>query len=179
MLNKLGTTENMVIYHENGNKSYEFKTNSDGFIQEATRDKNGYPLTYKNSDGSTSLFTRDEQGKKLAYKDSNGYYEIKRKKVTQQEYEAFIQSLGKPKTVVQELLENLNNRLSLIQSEPNGIVRDTMINNFLIDTDHSLEKEKQQTLQGVYEGQKNHSASDEENKIMAKHWYQETFKQNK
>ena len=45
--------------------------------------------------------------------------------------------------------------------------------------DQALEKEKQQTLLGVYESQKNHSASDEENKIMAEHWFNETFKQNK
>ena len=87
MLNKLGTTEDMIEYHPNGNKSYEFKTYSDGFIQEATRDKNGYPLTYKNS---------------------RGYYEVKEKEVTQQEYEAFINELEK-KQIKQQMKKYIIN----------------------------------------------------------------------
>ena len=46
MKNKNGTTENMTEYHPNGNKSYEFKRFSDGFI-EYNYDKNGKKLTFK------------------------------------------------------------------------------------------------------------------------------------
>ena len=34
---------------------------------------------------------------------------------------------------VQKIKDELDKRLSIILSEPNGIVRETMINNFLID----------------------------------------------
>ena len=101
MLNKLGTTEDMVIYHQNGKKSYEFMTCPSGLIIEKTFDKNEQLLIGKNSDGITALFTRDEYGHELAYKNTDGYYSIKDKKVTQEIYESFIQSLEKPKTVVE------------------------------------------------------------------------------
>ena len=168
MLNKLGTTENMIEYHDNGNKSYEFITDSDGDITERTFDKNGNALTVKKA--LYQLFsyelTRDEQGNELAYKNTDGIYTIKGKQVTQQEYEAFIQELEKPKTAMQELIDYMKTYFHLT---------DESLEMF----DKALEKEKQQTLLGVYEGQKNHSASDEENKIMAEHWFNETFKQNK
>lgn len=34
---------------------------------------------------------------------------------------------------IQKIKDELDKRLSVILSEPNGIVRETMINNFLID----------------------------------------------
>ena len=132
MLNKLGTTENMIEYHENGNKSYEFKTYSDGFAEELIFDKNGKRLTCKDIYGYSSLFTRDEYGHELAYKDSNGYYTIKDKKATQEEYEAFIQELEKPKTAMQELIDYMKTYFYLT---------DESLEMF----DQALEKEKQQT----------------------------------
>jgi hypothetical protein len=79
---------------------------------------------------------------------------------------------GKPKkqTVLLELRQWVDTELKLLNYEHPII---------LSKIDELLEKEKHQTLLGVYEGQKNHSASDEENKIMAEHWYQQTFKQKK
>ena len=106
MLNKLGTTEDMVIYHENGNLCYEFTNLSNGLIKELTFDKNGLLLNKKNSDGITALFTRDEYGHELAYKDSNGYYRIKDKDATQEEYEAFIKELEK-KQIKQQIKQQM------------------------------------------------------------------------
>jgi hypothetical protein len=97
MKNKLGTIENMVEYHENGKLSYEFMTNPIGLIEEKTFDKNGNILTVKYSKGYSCEYTRDENGNELAFRDSNGQYIIKDKQVTQEEYEAFIQELEKPK----------------------------------------------------------------------------------
>ncbi len=51
------------------------------------------------------------------------------------------------KTAVQVLLNELQRRLGMIQSEPNGIVRETMIDNLLIDSETSLETEKQQIVE--------------------------------
>ena len=96
MLNKLGTTEKMVIYHPNGKLSYDFTTNPNGIFIEKTFDKNGKTLIIKDSEGYTAFFTRDEQGNKLAYKNSRGYYEVKNKEVTKEIYEAFIESLENP-----------------------------------------------------------------------------------
>jgi len=93
MKNKNGTTENMVEYHENGNKSYEFITYPNGFTSEEYFDKNGFALNGKDSDGYSYLCTRDDDGKELAFKDSDGIYGVKGQKVTQQEYEAFIELL--------------------------------------------------------------------------------------
>ena len=125
MKNKKGTTEDMIEYHENGNKSYEFTTDSDtGVITEFTYDKNGYNLSYKDSNGYTYFKTREDNGMELAFKNSEDYYEIKSKEVTQQEYEAFIQSLEQPKqqTVVQEntIYFTLKNEVEPIMKISNG-----------------------------------------------------------
>jgi hypothetical protein len=155
----------MVEYHDNGNKSYEFITDKNGLIEEKTFDKNQAILSIKNSNGFIYLWTRDDDGNELAFKDRYGIYEIKGKEVTQRQYEAFIQSLEKPKqlTAVEWVLE---------RGEDADLTEEIWEKIKVI----ALEKEKQQTLLGVYEGQKNHSASDEENKKMAEFWYNEIFK---
>lgn len=90
MKNIFETKENIILYHTNFIKAYEFQTDSWGFITERTFDKYGYTLSYKSSTGSTYLYTRDEYGNELAFKNLNDYWEIKNKTVTQQEYEVFI-----------------------------------------------------------------------------------------
>lgn len=45
---------------------------------------------------------------------------------------------------MQQFLSELHLRLVTLNSEPNGIVRETMIQNFLIDEDLYLKHEKQQ-----------------------------------
>jgi hypothetical protein len=42
------------------------------------------------SNGLSSEYTYNEQGEVLTYEDSSGYYEIKCKKVTKEEFEAFV-----------------------------------------------------------------------------------------
>jgi hypothetical protein len=49
-------------------------------------------------------------------------------------------------TAVEWLLSELQVRLLTIKSEPDGIVRETMINNFLIDTEQAQEMEKRQII---------------------------------
>ena len=46
-------------------------------------------------------------------------------------------------TAVERLLSELQIRLLTIKSEPDGIVRETMINNFLLDTEQAKEMEKE------------------------------------
>ena len=73
MKNILGTTEDLIQYHPNGRMSYEFKTYSDGFSYEYTRDEKGKILTYKDSNGFSYESTYDEQSNILTYKNSDGF----------------------------------------------------------------------------------------------------------
>jgi hypothetical protein len=59
------------------------------------------------------------------------------------------------KTAVDSLLSQLQIRLLKIKSEPDGIVRETMINNFLIDTEQFKEIEKEQIESAFNEGDLN------------------------
>lgn len=67
-------------------------------------------------------------------------------------------NIGIPKnlTAVEWLLSELQIRLLKIKSEPNGIVRETMINNFLIDTEQAKQMEEDKSnadyQQGYEEG---------------------------
>jgi hypothetical protein len=58
--------------------------------------------------------------------------------------------MSKKQTAVQLLLSELQIRLLKIKSEPNGLVRETMINSFLIDTEQSVEVEKQQMKDALH-----------------------------
>ena len=91
MLNKKGTTEDMIEYHPNGKRSYEYSTLENGLIIEAIYNKNGFLLIYKCSNGYNSLSTCNKNNKRIAYKNSNGFYTIEGKPVTKEKYEAFIE----------------------------------------------------------------------------------------
>ena len=68
-------------------------------------------------------------------------------------------------SAVEWLLYDLQIKLLIIKSEPDGIVRETMINNFLIDTSQAKEIEKQQIINALhYFGIEN-----------AEQYYNETF----
>ena len=96
-------------YDKNGNQLT--LKNSDGHWSESTYDTMGNKVTYKDSDGywSESTYdergneirsrfedgvwvekTYDEEGNKLTYKDSLGYFEIKGEKVTEKEFNKFV-----------------------------------------------------------------------------------------
>ena len=113
MKNKLGTTGNMVEYHENGKKSYEFITDKYGLITEAIYDKNGYTLSYKD------------------------YCE----KVTQEEYDAFIQSLEKPKQ--QTAVEWLIQKITLKENSNENYLYPNISKK---DIEQALEIEKEQKI---------------------------------
>ena len=53
-------------------------------------------------------------------------------------------------SAVEWLLYDLQIKLLIIKSEPDGIVRETMINNFLIDTSQAKEIEKQQIINALH-----------------------------
>jgi YD repeat-containing protein len=112
MKNIFGTTEIILLKDENGTIRYHFYKRFDGVLIECiydnkgsmlnykdqtgnwrklTYDENDNELTYKNSDGYTCERTYDEQGNKLTFKNSIGEYRIKGKRVTKEEFEAFIQ----------------------------------------------------------------------------------------
>jgi len=79
MKNKKGTSDDLVEYHENGAISYEFRTDSEDYSSERTRNEAGKVLTFKNSKGFSYEYTRDEYGNPLTFKDSTGYsYEFTR-----------------------------------------------------------------------------------------------------
>lgn len=50
------------------------------------------------------------------------------------------------KTAIEQWNIELERRLSFINSEPDGVVRETMIQNMLIGFDNYLETEKQQII---------------------------------
>ena len=108
MLNILGTSEDLELFNKEGVKLYHFETCKNGVIRECTWDKWSQTLTSKDSRGFLCLYTRDEKGKQLAYKNSDGYYIVKGKKVTKEEYEAFIEELENPtKEYTYEELETI------------------------------------------------------------------------
>jgi len=59
---------------------------------------------------------------------------------------------NKKQTIMQEFLGELQIRLLIIKSEPNGLVRETMISNFLIDSDRYLAMEKEQIENAFCDG---------------------------
>ena len=80
----------IVAYHK-----YEHKFISTGVvICEETFDENGKKLTFENSNDYSSEYTRDENGNIIAYKNSDGCYEVRRKRVTKEEYESFLTQLN-------------------------------------------------------------------------------------
>lgn len=64
--------------------------NSEGYCTESAYDDNNNKINFKASDGFCRQSTYDNNKNELTYSDSNGNYEIKRKKVTKEEYEVFI-----------------------------------------------------------------------------------------
>lgn len=94
-------TRGDIIYKQNEDgfwfeKTYDEKgneltcKNSEGYWLESTYDDNNNKINFKASDGFCRESTYDDNENELTYKDSNGNYEIKRKQVTKEEYEAFI-----------------------------------------------------------------------------------------
>ena len=75
-------------------------------------------------------------------------------------------------TAVQWLLSELQIRLLKIKSEPNGIVRETMINSFLIDAEQAEAMEKEQIMKAVYDGM---GTNFDPNMGRAEQYYNETY----
>lgn len=75
-------------------------------------------------------------------------------------------------TAVQWLLSELQIRLLKIKSEPNGIVRETMINSFLIDAEQAEAMEKEQIIKAVYDGM---GTNFDPNMGRAEQYYNETY----
>ena len=81
-------------YHKNSDViAYEKTINEDGYWEERTYNENGNRLTFKDSNGYWNERTYDENGNLLTYKNSDDDYEIKGRKVTKEEFEAFTNPL--------------------------------------------------------------------------------------
>jgi len=113
MINILGKKENLELFNKDGKRVYEFYTNSNGFSYEYTYDSFGHALTFKDSEGYSDEYTRDNNGNELTYKDSDGIYKIKGKKVTKQEFEAFIKPI--PELTMEKLTKLLGYDFKLIK----------------------------------------------------------------
>ena len=59
---------------------------------------------------------------------------------------------NKKQTAMQEFLGELQRRLLIIESEPDGLARETMIYNLLIDSDRYLSIEKESIMEAFDEG---------------------------
>ena len=92
----------IIIKDKKGNKIYEQNENGDWC--EWTYDNNNNRLTGKTSCGYWCKRTYDNNKNELTYKNSSGYHEIKGKKVTKEEYEAFL--LKMPLKIDWSLLKN-------------------------------------------------------------------------
>jgi hypothetical protein len=56
-------------------------------------------------------------------------------------------SNNKQQTAVEQLVSELHRRILMIESETNGIVRTTMIDNFLVDIEEFKEMEKERMIE--------------------------------
>lgn len=80
-----------IYYHRNSDViAFERIEYKDGSWSDRTYDEWGNILTYKNSNGNWYERTYDERGNDLTLKNSNGKFEIKGKKVTEEEFNEFI-----------------------------------------------------------------------------------------
>ena len=87
MRNKLGKNESLEERHSNGEMSYKYYIDSNGYSYERTYDENSNELTYKNSEGDSCEFTYDENGNRLTYKVSdNSNNEVKKAKKFKKKY---------------------------------------------------------------------------------------------
>jgi hypothetical protein len=75
------------------------------------KDKKGNEIYQQWEDGGWYKRTFDENGNPLTYKDSNGFYQIKGKKVTKEEYEAFVN--GTPEYTMEELVAKLGHNFKI------------------------------------------------------------------
>ena len=68
MRNKLGKNESLEERHSNGEMSYKYYIDSNGYSYEYTYDKRNNKLTYKDSEGDSWERTYDENGNELTFK---------------------------------------------------------------------------------------------------------------
>ena len=99
----------IIIKDKKGNIIYWETPKGHWFEQ--THDDNGKCLTYNNSDGYWAVYTHDDNGKRLTFKNSNGHYEIKGKKVTKEEYEAFVNPITE--YTMEELVAKLGHNFKI------------------------------------------------------------------
>jgi hypothetical protein len=78
-------------------------------------------------------------------------------------------------TAVEQLVSELHRRILIIESEPNGIVRTTMIDNFLVDIEEFKEMDKEHIMNAYMIGALLENISIE----AAEHYYNETYGGNK
>jgi len=76
-------------------------------------------------------------------------------------------------TAVEWIISKLLQRILTIQSEPNGIVRETMLDNLLIDLEQAKAMEKEQMID-AFMGYETYSS---ENLELAELYYNETYNQ--
>lgn len=72
MKNIQGTTENLKLFNQDGNKIYEFYVHIDGSSHEYIFDNNGNTLNFKDSAGYSYEYTFDLHDEILTSEDSNG-----------------------------------------------------------------------------------------------------------
>jgi hypothetical protein len=86
---------------------------------------------------------------------------------------------NKTQTAVEWLISELQRRILIIESEPDGIVRTTMIDNFLVDIEESKIKEREQIRSAYIDGQDDileHCKCKTEHHLNSLHYYQKKYK---
>ena|SRR6056297_3400977 len=103
-------------YYKNSDVLAYHKYESNGILCEYTYDTYGNRITYKGSNGYSFDCSRDKNGNVIAYKDSDGYYKVKGKRVSEKEYEAFIDQLNSTNLDGKEVeIEERKYKLTLIK----------------------------------------------------------------
>ena len=118
MKNILGTTDDLELFHKDGDMAYQYNKDSDSFSQEYTYDEMGNMLTYGDSDSYWEEYTYDEKGNRLTYKSSNGYswertYDENGNELTYKDGDGAMRGFDIPEYTMEELKEMIGKEFKI------------------------------------------------------------------
>jgi hypothetical protein len=121
MKNILGTTDDLELFHKDGDIAYKYNkysNDSKGYWRERTYDERGNELTYKNSNDYWRERTYDEMGNVLTYNSSKGYsdertYDEKGNELTYKNSDGVMRGFDIPEYTIEELKEMLGKEFKI------------------------------------------------------------------
>ena len=121
MKNILGTTDDLELFHKDGDIAYKYNkysNDSNGYWEERTYDERGNELTYKDSNDYWEERTYDEMGNVLTYNSSKGYsdertYDEKGNELTYKNSDGVMRGFDIPEYTIEELKEMLGKEFKI------------------------------------------------------------------